>query len=87
MARFDHLVVAAASLASGAAWLERRLGVPLQPGGQHSAMGTHNRLLRLGADSYLELIAIDPSLPAPVRPAGLALMRQRCNNGSPPGRN
>jgi hypothetical protein len=76
-ARLDHLVVAAASLESGTATLERFLGVALSPGGQHSRMGTHNRLLRLGADTYLELIAIDPSAPPPDRPRWLGLDEQR----------
>ena len=30
-------------------------------------MGTHNRLLRLGAGTYLELIAIDPDAATPGR--------------------
>ncbi|HXR56134.1 MAG TPA: VOC family protein [Casimicrobiaceae bacterium] len=64
----DHLVVAAASLASGVAWVEDRLGVPMQPGGQHVTMGTHNALVGLGPKLYLEVIAIDPSGATPARP-------------------
>lgn len=65
--RFDHLAVAAASLAEGLAYVEAALGVALAPGGQHPAMGTHNRLLSLGPGEYLEVIAIDPSAPSPGR--------------------
>lgn len=72
-ARLDHLAVAATDLASGTAWLEARLGVPLAPGGAHPRMGTHNRVLRLGDGVYLELIAIDPDAPPPGRPRWFGL--------------
>jgi len=58
--QIDHLVVACGDLDQGAAWIAQQLGVTSQPGGKHTLMGTHNRLLRLGARAYLELIAIDP---------------------------
>ncbi|MEM9350589.1 MAG: VOC family protein [Pseudomonadota bacterium] len=62
MLTLDHIAVAAGDLASGADAVERALGVPLQPGGQHPDFGTHNRLLGLRAE-YLEVIAVDPSAP------------------------
>jgi Glyoxalase-like domain len=45
----------------------------MSPGGQHVFMGTHNAVLRLGNACYLEVIAIDPSLPAPPRPRWFGL--------------
>lgn len=64
---FDHIAIAARSLTEGAAWLTDRLGVTLEPGGKHPAMGTHNMLLSLGPGEYLELIAVDPDAPTPGR--------------------
>lgn len=65
--RIDHLVVTAPDLESGARWLADGLGVAPAAGGQHLSMGTHNRLLRLQDEVYLEVIAADPSQPPPGR--------------------
>jgi len=73
MAIIDHLVVAATELETGTRWLEAHLGVRLSPGGAHHAMGTHNRLLKLGPQLFLEIIAIDPAAAKPARPRWFAL--------------
>ena len=70
---FDHLVVACADLDQGTAWVRSALGVDVAAGGRHAAMGTHNRLLRLGPRAYLEIIAIDPDAPPPGRPRWFSL--------------
>jgi hypothetical protein len=83
--QFDHLVVAARTLEEGAAWVEHKLGVTMAGGGKHAAMGTHNRLLKIGPREFLEVIAIDPDAPAPARPRWFELdaprMRERLARG------
>ncbi|MCW8087298.1 VOC family protein [Sabulicella glaciei] len=68
MAEIDHIVLGARTLEEGAAFIERELGVKCQAGGIHEGAGTHNMLLGLGPDSYLEVIAPDPKQPQPVHP-------------------
>ncbi|MBT0956023.1 VOC family protein [Alphaproteobacteria bacterium KMM 3653] len=58
---FDHLAVAGESLEEAAAYVEEALGLPLSAGGEHGHFGTHNRLMSLGPEEYLEAIAIDPA--------------------------
>jgi hypothetical protein len=69
----DHLVIAAKSLDEGARYVRDRLGVEIPAGGRHPLMGTHNRLMRLGASAFLEVIAIDPDAERPDRPRWYAL--------------
>lgn len=69
----DHLTITASSLALGAEYVERTLGVALQPGGEHPRMGTHNLLLKLGDALFLEVIAVNPAAGRPPRPRWFAL--------------
>jgi hypothetical protein len=69
----DHVAIAAASLAEGVAWVEAQLGVRMAPGGEHPAMGTHNRLLSLGPSEYLEVIAVNPQAVRPTYPRWFGL--------------
>jgi hypothetical protein len=73
VARLDHLTVVAPSLEVGAAYVEARLGVSPDAGRTHPGMGTHNRLLALGPDVYLEVISADPHAAPVTRPRWFAL--------------
>ncbi len=61
----DHLAVVARTLEEGCAYVEAVLGAEMSAGGEHVQMGTHNKLLSLGPDVYLEVIAINPDAPRP----------------------
>jgi hypothetical protein len=65
MTALDHIAVIAPDLATGVAWVRERLGVDMPAGGKHPEMGTHNYLIGLGPDVYLEVIATDPEAPRP----------------------
>jgi hypothetical protein len=59
--QLDHIAIVAPSLKDGIVWVRECLGVSPQMGGRHPQMGTHNLLLRLGADCFLEIIAVNPN--------------------------
>lgn len=75
--RPDHFVFAAPDVGAAVDELERRLGVRATPGGKHVGLGTHNSLLALGEDVYLEVIGPDPEQPDPAqpRPFGIDTLR------------
>ena len=81
--RFDHLVIAAQSLDEGQKYIQDTLGVETPLGGKHVAMGTHNRIMQLSAETYLEIIAIEPEAPQPDHPRWFGLdqawMREKLN--------
>jgi Glyoxalase-like domain len=72
----DHVVITAPSLDAGKEMVFEALGVWPRAGGEHSRMGTHNLLLRLGPKVYLEVISIDPKQPSPDRPRWFELDRK-----------
>ena len=65
--RIDHIVIGAANLISGTNILETKLGTKFSSGGEHQIMGTHNKLLKLQSDIYLEIIANNPDVDKPSR--------------------
>ena len=71
--RIDHIVIGAANLISGTKILETKLSTKFSPGGKHMIMGTHNKLLKLQSNMYLEVIADNPSADPPSRPRWFSL--------------
>jgi len=57
--RIDHLVIGALTLEEGVEYVRKTLGVDIPPGGSHSALATHNHLMAIGEDVFLEVIAAD----------------------------
>ena len=68
MTQIDHLVIAAETLQQGVEYVYTTLGVAIPRGGVHRTMGTHNHLMQLGDNTYLEVISIDPGIAIPDRP-------------------
>ena len=65
MHKLDHIVFGARSLEEGANFIEKKLDIKLSEVGYHDFMGTHNRVVKVDKDVYLEVIAIDPSSKSP----------------------
>jgi len=69
----DHIVIAARDLQQGTDFVRNIFGVDIPPGGKHVNMATHNHVMQLGNDAYLEVIAIDENGQAPRHPRWFAL--------------
>lgn len=71
--QLDHIVIGAATVAEGVAYVQAELGVTLPFGGEHPRMGTHNHLMQLSATTFLEVIAVNPQAAPPARPRWFGL--------------
>ena len=69
----DHLIYAVPDLEAAVAHFEAKLGAAPRAGGKHDGLGTHNALLSVGVQRYVELIAADPEQPAPMHPRPFGL--------------
>ncbi|MFT5383920.1 MAG: hypothetical protein ACI81W_001320 [Saprospiraceae bacterium] len=78
MKKIDHIIYAVPNLEQAIDQIEKQFGVRPIYGGKHPDQGTHNALLNLGNNCYLELLAIDPENNniLPPRWMGLDLIRQ-----------
>lgn len=76
MNKIDHIVIAAHTLEQGIEYIQAELGVEIPEGGFHATMGTHNHLMQLGNEAYLELIAINPDAEIPPHPRWFGLDEQ-----------
>ncbi len=58
--KLDHIVFGALTLEEGTELVESILQAKLSDIGYHKDMGTHNRVIRISENVYLEVISIDP---------------------------
>ncbi|WP_136442749.1 VOC family protein [Pacificoceanicola onchidii] len=65
MLELDHIAVAGESLEEAVAHVEAQTHRVMRPGGQHDRFATHNALIGLAPQLYIEAIAIDPQAPPP----------------------
>jgi Glyoxalase-like domain len=72
----DHILLGCNDLDRGIAFVEEHTGVRAAFGGVHPGAGTHNALLSLGENRYLEIIAPHPAQPASADSRGLRNLKE-----------
>ena len=60
MHKLDHIVFGALTLDEGTELVESTLQAKLSDIGYHRDMGTHNRVIRISENVYLEVVSLDP---------------------------
>lgn len=71
--KLDHIVIGAADLEQGVAYVEEHLGIKVPFGGSHPVMATLNCVTRLSDTTFLEILAIDPEARQPLQPRWFGL--------------
>ena len=71
--RIDHIVIGTSNLILGTSDLESKLSHKFSSGGEHKIMGTHNKLLKLQSNIYLEVISNNPKADKLTRPKWFSL--------------
>lgn len=61
-------MIGAKTLSEGVDYVKSTLGVDIPFGGEHLTMGTHNHLMQLGSDTFLEVIAVNETIAPPAKP-------------------
>ena len=62
MHKLDHVVFGASTLEEGTEFVESILQEKLSNVGYHKDMGTHNRVIKISDEVYLEVVAINPEM-------------------------
>ena len=62
MHKLDHIVFGASTLEQGTEFVESILQEKLSDIGYHKDMGTHNRVIKISDEVYLEVVAINPEM-------------------------
>ena len=65
MYKLDHIVFGASSLEEGTNFVENKLSSKLSDVGYHDFMGTHNRVIKVDKNIYLEVISVNPRTKSP----------------------
>ena len=60
--KLDHIVFGALTLEEGTELVESILQAKLSDIGYHRDMGTHNRVIKISDEVYLEIVAINPEM-------------------------